>query len=193
MRPRQFTDQDLLETARRCFLEHGPAVSTSVIAAQLGVSQAALFKRCGTKQELMLAALRPPDCPTWIEAVASGPDERPAVEQLRELVERIDRFFEQMMPAIHLLRAAGIDPMTVMQGFDVPPPTLAHRTLTAWFSRLHEQGRARIPHPQSAALAFLGAIHSRRMLQHLLGDHGPQTEPEYLDNVVDLFWNGISP
>ena len=45
MRPRQFSDDELLQTARRCFLEHGPGVSTGLIAEELGVSQAALFKR----------------------------------------------------------------------------------------------------------------------------------------------------
>ncbi|MCH9683008.1 MAG: TetR/AcrR family transcriptional regulator [Deltaproteobacteria bacterium] len=193
MRPRQFSDEELHATARQCFLEHGPGVSTSVIAAQLGVSQAALFKRCGTKQALLIEALRPPARPPWIEIVDGGPDERPVPEQLREVVEGIDQFFQKMMPALSVLHAAGLQRSDILCDGEVPPPTLSHRTLTQWFQRLHAQGRARISHPQSTAMAFLGAIHARHMLRHMLGEHGPKTEPEFLDNLVDVFWTGISP
>ena len=63
MRPRSFTDDELLDTARRVFLEHGAGASTEQIAQQLGVSQAALFKRIGTKQELMVRSLMPRSMP----------------------------------------------------------------------------------------------------------------------------------
>lgn len=193
MRPRQFTDDEVLEIARRCFLEHGPRVSTSVIASELGVSQAALFKRFKTKQALMVRALAPAGRPPWIDQVEAGPDDRPVPEQLREAVEGINTFFEQMLPCFTVLRSAGIEPESMMREYELPPPTLAHRTLTAWFRRLHEAGRATIPHPQSTAMAFLGAIHARHMLNHVLGEHAPQTEPDFLDNLVHVFWAGIDP
>lgn len=193
MRPRQFTDTELLETARRCFLEHGPGVSTSAIAEELGVSQAALFKRFKTKQALMVEALAPGDRPAWIAEVEAGPDERPVVEQLRQVVERIDAFLAQMLPCIAVMRAAGLDPREMLRGRELPPPVLAHRTLSEWFRRLHEQGRAHIPHPQSTAMAFLGALHARHMLGHMLGEHAPKTEPEFLQNLVEVFWAGINP
>ena len=95
--------------------------------------------------------------------------------------------------AVVMVRSAGVEPESVMREYELPPPTLAHRTLTAWFRRLHAQGRAVVPHPQSTAMAFLGAIHARHMLRHLLGEHAPQTEPEFLHNLVDVFWAGIDP
>lgn len=193
MRPRQFTDSELLETARRCFLEHGPSVSTTTIADELGVSQAALFKRFKTKQALMVEALAPGDRPPWIDEVEAGPDERSVPEQLRHVVERIDAFLAQMLPCIAVMRAAGLDPAEMIRGRELPPPVLAHRTLSGWFHRLHEQGRAHIPHPQSTAMAFLGALHARHMLGHVLGPHAPQIEPEFLQNLVDVFWAGITP
>jgi AcrR family transcriptional regulator len=193
MRPRQFTDHELLETARRCFLEHGPGVTTSAIAEELGVSQATLFKRFKTKQALMVEALAPGERPAWIAEVEAGPDERPVPEQLRRVVERIDAFFTELLPCIAVLRAAGLDPKQMLRNREVPPPVLAHRALSGWFRRLHEQGRAHIPHPQSTAMAFLGALHARHMLGHVLGDHAPQIEPEFLENLVDVFWAGIAP
>lgn len=193
MRPRQFSDEELLETARSCFLEHGPGISTSAIAERLGVSQAALFKRFKTKQELMVAALITNHRPDWVDRVEAGPDERPVPEQLREALEGIDRFFVQMLPCISMARAAGIEPEAIIRTHEVPPPVLAHRTLTAWFRRLHAVGRAVVPNPQSTAMAMLGAIHARHMLRHVLGEHAPQTEPEFLQNLVDVFWDGVAP
>jgi AcrR family transcriptional regulator len=192
MRPRQFSDDELLQTARRCFLEHGPGVSTGVIAEELGVSQAALFKRFKTKQALMMEALAPDEEPSWIAEVEAGPDERPVPEQLREVIERIDAFLAQMLPAIAVLRAAGLGPADVLGHREVPPPVLAHRTLSGWFRRLHELGRARIPHPQSTAMMFLGALHARHMLGHMLGSHAPKLEPDFLQNLVDVLWAGIA-
>ncbi|MCX4247907.1 TetR/AcrR family transcriptional regulator [Paraliomyxa miuraensis] len=193
MRPRQFTDDELLQTARRCFLEHGPGVSTNAIAEELGVSQAALFKRFKTKQDLMVEALAPGAQPPWIAEVEAGPDDSPVPEQLHRVVKRIDAFFEQMLPGIAMLRAAGIEPEVMLRHHEVPPPVRAHRTLSAWLRRLHEQGRANVPHPQSTAMAFLGAIHARHMLCHMLREHAPKTEPEFLQNLVDVFWAGIAP
>ena len=37
-------------------------------------------------------------------------------------------------------------------------------------------------------MVFLGAIHARHMLCHVLGEHAPKTEPEFLQNLVDVFW-----
>lgn len=193
MRPRQFSDLELLQTARRCFLEHGPGVSTGLIAEELGVSQAALFKRFKTKQALMMEALAPGDRPPWIDEVEAGPDERPVPVQLREVVERIDSYLSQMLPCIAVLRAAGLGPADVLRDREVPPPVLAHRTLTGWFHRLHEQGRARIPQPQATAMAFLGALHARHMLGHVLGSHAPVLEPDFPQTLVDLLWSGIAP
>ena len=57
MRPKIKTDEQLLAAARSAFIEFGGAVSTTVIAENAGVSQATLFKRFGTKEQLMKRAL----------------------------------------------------------------------------------------------------------------------------------------
>ena len=113
MRPRQFTDDELFAAARRCFLEHGPTVSVAVIAGELGVSQAALFRRVGTKDELMLQALSPRP-PEWIARIAEHESDAPVHEQLLALVREMDASFRQMMPCIAVLSAAGVTPHEVI-------------------------------------------------------------------------------
>jgi AcrR family transcriptional regulator len=194
MRPRSFSDEDLLETAKRIFLESGPGVSTTKIAEALGASQAALFKRFATKKKLMVQALMPKATPAWIERIAKGPDERPVPEQLRQIVAEVDQFFSRMMPALSCIRAAGISPESMVKDFPGgPPPVLAHNALVAFFAALHEQGRAKVPHPKVAATAFLGAMHTRHNLEHMLGDQAPDFGANYSDHMVDLFWAGLKP
>lgn len=191
MRPRQFTDEELYAVARRVFLEHGPGVSTAVIAAELGVSPPALFRRVGTKEELLFRAMTQGLPPPWIEKVAEGPDERPVREQLLDVAHEVDAFFTRMMPAFSTLRAAGICPEDMTKHFDVPPPVRAVRALTAWFRRLHEGGHVRARNPEAVAIAFLGTMHARSMFRHILGDVAPTGGPDYLQDVVDMLLQGI--
>lgn len=194
MRPRSFSDEELLEVARKMFLDSGPGVSTTRIAEALGVSQAALFKRFSTKKQLMFRALMPNGEPSWITRIAEGPDDRPVPEQLRELVSEMDLFFSLMMPALSCIRAAGLGPEEMLRSCPGElPPVLAHRALTGFFATLHEQGRANVPYPKAAATALFGAIHGRHSLNHMLGDRAPDIGEDYSDHMVELFWAGMQP
>ena len=73
-RPRKHTDEELLAVARAVFIAHGPAVSMSVIAEQVGLSQPALSKRFGSKETLMVRALLPEPIDAWADMLDAGPD-----------------------------------------------------------------------------------------------------------------------
>src|SRR5690606_4529176 len=122
MRPRQFTDEELWAAARRCILEHGPAVSIATIAGELGVSSSALFHRVGSKAELLRRALQLDERLGWIARVEQGPDARPVQEQLAEHAHAIDEFLRQMMPTFVMLRASGMCPVEVLEPPDELPP-----------------------------------------------------------------------
>lgn len=193
MRPRSFTDRELLDCARSCFLEHGPGVSTAHIAEELGVSQAALFKRFKTKKELLVAAMIPNDPPEWVGRVMLGPDERPVRVQLHELARAIDGFFSTMIPCLAVLRAGGVMPEHVAKWKDTPPPVVAHRAISGWFSTLTAAGRLRVDDPDSTALSFIAGLQAPHMLRHMLGNKAPPASSNYLENFVQLIWCGIAP
>jgi AcrR family transcriptional regulator len=193
MRPRQFSDEALMEVARRCFLEHGPNVSTKTIAAQLGVSPPALFRRVGSKGELMRRALAIPNPPAWVLRLEAGPTDAPVHDQLLSLGRDISAFFVKMMPAIATLRAAGISPTDVFRDVEVPPPIRAARAFAAWFQTLADQGRIEVADPEATGVAFLGALQSRHMAQHLLGNMYPDGGPHFVERTCDVFARGIAP
>ncbi|MCB9688330.1 MAG: TetR/AcrR family transcriptional regulator [Alphaproteobacteria bacterium] len=188
-RPRQVSDDEILEVARECFLTHGPGVSTTVIAEQLGVSQAALFKRFHTKQDLLIAALSPPAEPAWLPLVHPGPDDRPLRDQLLEIASAMHRFFLGMTPCIATLQASGLDMRALMSRYDVPPPIRAQRALTAWFARAVDRGIAHTADPAAVASMLIGALHGRHFMAQVGGATGD--DEAYVDAVVTTLCDGL--
>lgn len=194
-RPRQVSDEEILQVARRCFLEHGPSVPTTRIADELGVSQAALFKRFGTKDDLLFRALAPPPKPAWIDILEAGPDERPLRDQLVEITHAMLVFFRDMTPCISILRASGVD-LHEMVGkrYEVPPPVRGQQAIAAWFQRAVAEGRIRAVDPDALSFVLLGSLQSRAFLQHVAGVQFPMRDPEaYVDDIIDVIWRGIAP
>lgn len=192
-RPRQVSDEAILEAARECFLEHGAQVSTQIIAERLGVSQAALFKRFGTKQELLLQSMMPPAIPAWIEDVARGPDDRPIPDQLREIATKLSRFMDMMSPRLSVLKSAGCDVASLLHRFEVPPPVRGWNTLAEWLGTAQEQGRVRDGDPRSMALMFLGALQGRVFLAHVVGLPVAIDVDAYIPELIETMWQGFAP
>jgi len=192
-RPRLVSDEEILDAARACFIEQGPHVSTAVIAEQVGLSQAALFKRFGTKQQLMLAALQPPEVPAWIAKVECGPDARPIEEQLREIAEAISSFFVEMTPRIATLWAAGCDVRHVMARFEVPPPVRGMLALTRWFEQARDAGLVHTDNPQVTALMMVGSLHGRAFMGTILGAELSPDLGQYASQLANTMWRGIAP
>ena len=98
MRPKKISNEDILEVVRRCILEQGSGVSTQVIADHLGISQATLFKRFGTKIKLLQAALVLPHKATiFLNKLEAPPTEAPFREQLIGLCMDMLSFFDEMI------------------------------------------------------------------------------------------------
>ena len=193
-RPRTISDAVILEAARAVFLEHGPAISTQVIADRVGLSQAALFKRFGTKDELLLAALVPDGDPPFLTLIEGGPDKRPVQEQLEEIALAITAHLRVAVPCLATVRASGVELERVLAEFGEPPPARAVRALTVWFDLAQVHGLVRDCDPQSLAMAFLGALHGRPFLLHMSGGWLPESsDGAYIRTLVDVIWRGIAP
>jgi AcrR family transcriptional regulator len=181
-RPRQVSDEAILAAARRCFLEHGPGVSTTVIADELEVSQAALFKRFGTKQQLMLAALLPPSTPSWVATVEAG----------LEVATAIVRFFVEYAPCLMTIRASGCDlKATMRERYDLPPPLRARKALTAWLQQAMAEGRIRSVDCAATAEAMMGALQGHAFLSFV--SERPAEPERFVANLVGLLWRGLAP
>lgn len=194
-RPRKRSDEEILEVARRVFIEHGPAASTVLVADAVGLSQAALFKRFGTKEHLLVRALLPVATPAWLELVDRGPDERPVPEQLHEIAEELIAFFDRMLPCLMTLKAAGLDLHALVRQAPDPPPLQTRRALRAWFQRAVDRGLVRGADPDALAFTFVGAMQARAAFSHMFGAEPltPALRRAHARGVVDALWSGLAP
>lgn len=193
-RPRQVSDAQILDAARDCFLEQGASVSTTVIAKRLGVSQAALFKRFGTKEDLLVAALRPgPEMvQELLEWLANGPDERPIPVQLLDLGIRVRSFFGRLLPRIAQLRSAGLGPPQCAKG-KLIPPQLVQAALAAWLERAQEAGRIRGGNNEAASTTLLGAINMQSFLEYAAGKEQADDLSAEIEPLVAILWRSLDP
>ena len=193
-RPQTITDEQILETAKACYLEHGPAVSTDVIAGLLGVSPQALLKRYGTRNELMIAALRPPAVAPWVPLAESGPDDRPIAVQLASLLEQVAVYFDDIARQFAVLRWSHIDLAQVMADYKEPPPLVGIRTLAAWLERAALRDLIQPTDFRGTAMMLLSALHGPTMLTDILGLHPTgHTRKEYVHLLVATVLHGLLP
>lgn len=192
-RPRLITDEQILSTTRATVLERGPGVSLDVVAERLGVTAPALLKRFGNRGELMLAALKPPDRPEWIDAFLKGPDGRPLDVQLTEHFARLWDYFQQTLPCISALRESGISHEKI---FDPKTngPAVAIKAIASWVGQAQERGLVAAEAPESVATAMLGALQVRAFTAHVAKvQFTARSNREYLDDLVHLFTRALAP
>ncbi len=193
VRPRLVTDHQILDAARACFLTHGPGVSTSHIAKELGVSQATLFKRFGSKDALMLKALHPGNqAPDW-DALGAPPDGRPVPEQLVERGVVVLRFLNVILPCIAVLRAHSAEMTASMVRSDNSPPRRALQATAAFFDALVADGRMAPCDTESVAIMWLGALRNHAFWSTMMPDLALSTQEQYVQVMAQTFWQGLGP
>jgi len=193
-RPRTISDDQILQTALECFLEHGPSVSTDVIAEKLGVSPQALFKRFNNKHDLMLAAVAPCGDAPWIPSVEAGPDDRPFSDQLSEILHELAEFFVDISRRMSVLRWSNLDPREMMEKHAEPPPLVDLRVLSGWLERAAERGLIRPIDFKATAMMMLTSMHGPAMLTDMLGKHPTgHSRDEYVACMVDILLQGMVP
>ena len=193
MRPKKISDQDILDVARQCLMEQGTSVSTQFIADRLGVSQATLFKRFGTKIKLLKAALSLPiQSSRMLQKIETPPTDAPVKEQLLEMCFALLQFFDEMIPCWSTLQAAGITMPHVVS--DDTPPVRVRIGMTKWIKLLQDREKIRQNvDPESIALALIGALQQRPVRKHIIKDVAmSQTDKEYVESIVDVLWRGLS-
>ena len=193
MRPKKTSDLELLTAVFQCLIRHGITSSTHFIAKEVGVSQATLFKRFGTKEDLIRRALLSPILGHEIfSIIRQQPTKDSPTEQIETLSLALLHFFEEMVPSMMMLRSSGCDVHGMWEGENTPP-VMMRKLLTAWMEHLQELHQLRDIPAESVALALLGAIQHRAMRKHILHDTTmTKTDEEYLSTIVDIFWNGIA-
>src|SRR3974390_693884 len=96
-RYKTISDEDVIRIARDVFREHGHTATTRQIAEAAGISEAVLYQRFGSKDDLFFAAMHPrgPDVEALLGPSDPGED---AHAFLRAVVTNLARYFGEVIP-----------------------------------------------------------------------------------------------
>jgi AcrR family transcriptional regulator len=179
------SDEEILDAARDCLLQHGPAVSIATIAEHLGVSGPAVLKRFGTKENLVTRALiseAPPD-------FSQGPDTGPLRPQVVAILLHTERLLLQAAPRLATLRAGGV---RASQWLDRPHPRKARESLLGWLVKARKTHGLTHPDLEAAADLLISLVEARGFLAWV---EPTWVEPgkEWATRAVDALFTELAP
>ena len=174
-------------------MAHGVGVSTQTIAQSLGMSQANIFKRFGTKANLIkLALLHSIDSHPIFGMLAEPPQKGRALDQIQRVCMGLVNFFDTQLPYMLMLKSAGFDIPNMMKGNTVSPPIRMRKLLTSWFDVLKRDREIREISSQGLTMIVLGAVQHRAFRKHILDDLVFESDQRFVRSIIDIFWCGIS-
>ncbi|MEH2251471.1 TetR/AcrR family transcriptional regulator [Nostoc sp.] len=207
-RTSRITNQQILEAARQIFLQQGFGASTLEIAQQAGISEASIFKRFSTKEELFFAAMGIPEKPLWVNELESLCGKGNLKENLINICFQIMEFYREVLPQVMMLRSRG-NAMPELAGKE-PRPMLDVKVLTAFLEREINQDRLRPCDAKTVAHILVGSVINYVFLEQMssqvsmptaelaigtyLNSGDPTTEVSvFVLSLVDTVWQGITP
>jgi len=191
-RPKQISDEELLKIALDCFLEHGPKVSTQIIADQAGLSQPALFKRFGTKEELFLQALSPPEHLPVVEWLDKSLDDGPFKPQLLTMLEKVWETLEWVFPQIQVIRDARLPNGITLSRYKVSPPVRMLSAIESYMDRAKQLGHIR-KNVETKFIAqwIFGVLMGRLNIREALPPREQKKDHAFIKATAELLCAGL--
>ncbi len=183
-RPLTVDDNTILAAARALLRTNGCSTTLEDVARDVGLSGAAVFKRFGSKEALMLEALRPLASLDWLDLVRAGPSDRPVPQQLIELSVKLAAWMDDVVPAMAILKAAGHEPARVLAHYDMPGPRDILMALAGWLREATERSGLAVADPVVGAMLWLGSLQIRAFMSHLSPGRDPVISAEFYAQAV---------
>ncbi len=189
-RTKSVSDDHLLAAARRAFVKEGFAASTRAIARDAGVSEAVIFQRFLTKEELFFAAMIPP--PADVNRLMHHPRAKGRALLEKITLSMIDYFRETLPVLLPLMSYPAFRFEEFAQRHPDSPMLLLRRQLVEFVMREQKAGRLGPVDPGAAALVIWSTAHSIPFFERL-GAHGGKFEPRLISAMVSAMWDGFDP
>ena len=189
-RSKTVSDEEILRAARSLFLEAGIKASTKEIAKTAGISEAVIFQRFKTKEELFFAAMVPPSAQLdKIFNVQPGDNQIP--ENLELISLQIVEYFREVMPVfLTLIGHPAFNMQTFLQRHTMPRVQIGNR-LTAYLVAEAEIGRIRRGQVEIAVAVLLSYLHHLAMSETI--NAHPRSGQGTVADAIKALWQGLDP
>jgi AcrR family transcriptional regulator len=190
-RHKTISDENLLRIARDVFREKGHTASTREIAEAVGISEAVLYQRFGSKDHFFFAAMHPtaPDIDQLL-----GPPDPPdnAHAYLRAMVLRLGKYFAGVIPlALHVMTHPSFDPAMLARA-QAQGPVGLHEALAQRLASLKRRKRIVFRFETVTARLLVSLAHDWALGNVLARRNAAQRMVE-LRAMVDVVWSGLRP
>jgi AcrR family transcriptional regulator len=188
-RHKTISDEDVLRVARDVFRARGHTATTRAVAEAAGISEAVLYQRFGTKDDLFFAAMHPsgPDVERLLGPL-DPPDDAHAY--LRAVVVRMGRYFDEIIPlALRVMTHPSFDPATLSRP-QHRGPALLQEGLAERLASLARRGRIATPSAAPAARLLVSLAHDWALGNVFRGGADARRLRELRD-MVDIVWAGL--
>lgn len=190
-RPRTITDEEILDVARSLFLQEGAKASTRAIAKMAGISEAVIFQRFSTKEDLFFAAMVPPEA--QLEAIFNiQVGQKQVTANLNEISFQIVAYFREVMPVfLSLVSHPAFEMHTFMQRHTMPAIRI-NQKLMEYLNAEADLGRVRRDDVATAAAILLSHLHNLALSETLSARQLSDTKLAISD-AITLLWKGLAP
>ena len=190
-RTKTITDDEILAVARSLFLKEGAKASTRTLAKMAGISEAVIFQRFGTKEDLFFAAMVPPEA--QLEVMFNvQPGQKQVTTNLKSLSLQMVAYFREVMPIfLSLISHPSFNMQTFLQRHTMPAMQIGNR-LTEYLNAEANLERIRKDKVSVAAAVLLSHLHNL-VLSETIGAHQPIDSDRTISDVIAVLWKGIAP
>jgi len=189
-RNKTITDEEILAVARTLFVNEGAKASTRTLAKMAGISEAVIFQRFSTKEDLFFAAMVLPSA--HLEAIFNiQPGQKQVAANLKSVSLQIVDYFREMMPVfLSLISHPSFNMQTFLERHTMPGMQLGSR-LTEYLNAEAQLGRIRKDNIAAAAGVLLSHLHNLALSEKIGSHHLIDTERAISDAIAAL-WTGLA-
>jgi AcrR family transcriptional regulator len=190
-RHKTITDEKILAVARSLFLQEGAKASTRTLAKLAGISEAVIFQRFRTKEDLFFAAMVPPEA--QLEAIFDvQPGQKQVTTNLAAIALQIVSYFREVMPVfLSLISHPSFEMQTFLQRHTMPAVQISNQ-LSSYLNAEADLGRVRQEGVATAAEVLLSHLHNLA-LSETIGAHQSRDTEHAIFDAIALLWQGVKP
>lgn len=189
-RHKTISDERVLQIACDLFGKGGHTVTTRQVADAAGISEAILYQRFGSKDDLFFAAMRPrePDIDALLGPADPTGDPR---KYLRTVTIRIADYFGTAIPlALRVMTHPSFDSASLARA-QPTPATMIRDGLTLRLKSVAKRGKITRGSEAATARVLVSVAHDWALNGVL--SPASKSSTARLVELIDVIWNGARP